>query len=230
LISHVLALFFILSSNVGINTLDTLSLSPKSSSSSGGCLSDDTQEDAGDHYKEEVSIISTTSSSRSDDDYPKISFMIRLLSVKIITVTFQLSQTIDEVKREIQSQFGIYPSQYILKAGYKVLANDNCSLIDYNIQTNQILDVVPRANHRLLGGAEDYNSQDEIDERLKQTVSKLNKTHGLQLHGRSNEELACLLREISLDDRLLVMKASKVPYSQGGKRGMTGILSAMFLI
>jgi len=57
-----------------------------------------------------------------------------------------------------------------------------------------------------------------IDERLKQTVSKLNKTHGLQLHGRSNEELACLLREISLDDRLLVMKAFKVPYSQGGKR------------
>ena len=79
-------------------------------------MSDDTQEDAGDHCKEE--IISTTSSSRSDDDYPKISFMIRLLSVKIITVIFQLSQTIDEVKREIQSQFGIYPSQYILKAGY----------------------------------------------------------------------------------------------------------------
>ena len=176
-------------------------------------MRDDTQEDAGDHCKEEVSIIPTTSSSRSDDDYPKISFMIRLLSVKIITVTFQLSQTIDEVKREIQSQFGIYPSQYILKAGYKVLANDNCSLIDYNIQTNQILDVVPC----LLGGAEDDNSQDEIDERLKQTVSKLNKTHRLQLQGRSNEELACLLREISLDDRLLVMKAFKVPYSQGGK-------------
>ena len=77
---------------------------------------------------------------------------------------------------------------------------------------------VPRANYCLLGGAEDDNSQDEIDERLKQTVSKLNKTHGLQLQGRSNEELACLLREISLDDRLLVMKAFKVPYSQGGKR------------
>ena len=91
------------------------------------------------------------------------------------------------------------------------MANDNCSLIDYNIQTNQILDVVPRANHCLLGGAEDDNSQDEIDERLKQTVSKLNKTHGLQLQGRSNEELACLLREISVDDRLLVMKAFKVP-------------------
>ena len=96
-------------------------------------MSDDTQEDAGDHCKEEVSIISTTSSSRSDDDYPKISFMIRLLSVKIITVIFQLSQTIDEVKREIQSQFGIYPSQYILKAGYKVLLGQR-QLLTYRLQ------------------------------------------------------------------------------------------------
>ena len=68
-------------------------------------MSDDTQEDAGDHCKEEVSIISTPSLSRSDDGYPKVSFMIRLLSVKIIDVTFSLSQTIDEVKNEIQAQF-----------------------------------------------------------------------------------------------------------------------------
>ena len=180
-------------------------------------MSDDTQEDAGDNNKEEVSIISGTSSS-NDDEYPKVSFMIRLPSVKIITVTFSLSQKIDEIKSEIQSQFGLDPSQYILNAGYKVVANDRCSLLDYNIQPNQTLDIVPRANYCLLGGAEDDNSQDGIDERLKQTVSKLKKTHGLQLQGRSNEELAWLLREISVVDRLLVMKAFKVPYSQGGKR------------
>ena len=75
-------------------------------------MSDDTQEDAGDHSKEEVSIISGTSSS-NDDEYPKVSFMIRLPSVKIITVTFSLSQKIDEIKSEIQSQFGLDPSQYI---------------------------------------------------------------------------------------------------------------------
>ena len=120
MISHVLALalFFILSSNVGINTLDTLSLSSKSSSSGGGCLSDDTQEDAGDNNKEEVSIISGTSSS-NDDEYPKVSFMIRLPSVKIITVTFStLSDRLMTIKREIQSQFGtlsisVYPERRI---------------------------------------------------------------------------------------------------------------------
>ena len=79
-----------------------------------------------------LSIISSTSSS-SDEEYPKVSFMIRLPSVKIITVTFSLSQKIDEVKREIQSQFGIYPSQYILKAGYKVLLGQR-QLLTYRLQ------------------------------------------------------------------------------------------------
>ena len=65
-----------------------------------------------------LSIISTSTISSSDDEYPKVSFMIRLLSVKIITVTFHLSQTIDEIMRELQSKFGLC-SQYILKAGYK---------------------------------------------------------------------------------------------------------------
>ena len=216
----------ILSSNVGINTLDTLSLSSKSSSSSGGCLSDDTQEDAGDHCKEEVSIISTTSSSRSDDDYPKIFIRSPSPPYKILKVAYHLSKKISDVKREVQAQLDLHPTAYTLQISrpWPKLLKDSCSLLDYNIHKETTLDIKllrpePSVDqHRLLGGAEDDNSQDEIDERLKQTVSKLNKTHGLQLHGRSNEELACLLREISLDDRLLVMKAFKVPYSQGGKR------------
>lgn len=86
---------------------------------------------------------SLSTSSSSDDKYPKVSFMIRLLSVKIIDVTFSLSQTIDEVKSEIKAQFGLSPSQYILKAGYKTLAQDTCSLADYDIQESSTLDIVP---------------------------------------------------------------------------------------
>jgi len=106
--------------------------------------------------EEEVSDTSSTSSS-SVEEYPKVSFMIRLLSVKIIDVTFSLSQTIDDVRTEIQSQFGLVPSQYILKAGYKALANNRCSLLDCNIQSNQTLDIVPRVNCRLPGGANNDN-------------------------------------------------------------------------
>ena len=84
--------------------------------------------------------------------------MIRLLSIKIIDVTFSLSQTIDDVRTEIQSQFGLVPSQYILKAGYKALANNRCSLLDCNIQSNQTLDIVPRVNCRLPGGANNDNN------------------------------------------------------------------------
>ena len=72
--------------------------------------------------------------------------MIRLFSVKVINVTFSLSRTIDDVRTEIQAQFGLVPSQYILKAGCKTLSNSNCSLLDYNITSNQTLDIVLRAN------------------------------------------------------------------------------------
>ena len=75
-----------------------------------------TQEYIDNCNNEEVSVISSTSLSRVEE-YPRVSFMIRLLSVKIIDVTFSLSQTIDDVRIEIQSQFGLVPSQYILKAG-----------------------------------------------------------------------------------------------------------------
>ena len=92
--------------------------------------------------------------------------MIRLLSIKIIDVTFSLSQTIDDVRTEIQSQFGLVPSQYILKAGYKALANNRCSLLDFNIQSNQTLDIVPRANCRLPGGANNDNDIIEVEDDL----------------------------------------------------------------
>ena len=132
--------------------------------------------------EEEVSDTSSTSSS-SVEEYPRVSFMIRLFSVKIINVTFSLSRTIDDVRTEIQAQFGLVPSQYILKAGCKPLSNSNCSLLDYNITSNQTLDIVLRANQCLSGGtgAKDNNSHDEIDERLKNKISELDSDHGLQL-------------------------------------------------
>ena len=196
-------------------------------------MRDDTQEDAGDHCKEEVSIISTTSSSRSDDDYPKIFIRSPSPPYKILKVAYHLSKKISDVKREVQAQLDLHPTAYTLQISrpWPKLLKDSCSLLDYNIHKETTLDIKllrpePSVDqHGLLGGAEDDNSQDEIDERLKQTVSKLKKTHGLQLQGRSNEELACLLREISVDDRLLVMKAFKVPLlerqCQGGYRRLT---------
>ena len=164
--------------------------------------------------EEEVSDTSSTSSS-SVEEYPKVSFMIRLFSVKIINVTFSLSRTIDDVRTEIQAQFGLVPSQYILKAGCKPLTDDNCSLLEYNIQSNQILDIVLRANQCLrggVGGAVDNNSHDDIDERWKKKVSELDSKHGLQLQEeRSDKEMTVLLRENkSTKERLHVMQDFKV--------------------
>jgi len=169
--------------------------------------------------EEEVSDTSSTSSS-SVEEYPKVSFMIRLFSVKIINVTFSLSRTIDDVRTEIQAQFGLVPSQYILKAGCKTLTDDNCSLLDYNITSNQTLDIVLRANQCLRGGtgAEDNNSHDNIDERLKKKVFELDSEHGLQLQRASDGELALLLRDKSEAERLLVIQAFKVKQSQGRKK------------
>jgi len=112
---------------------------------------------------EETSDTSSTSSS-SVEEYPKVSFMIRLLSVKIIDVTFSLSRTIDDVRNEIRAQFGLVPSQYILKAGCKTLSNSNCSLLDYNITSNQTLDIELRANQCLRGGT-DTNNDDPLYEK-----------------------------------------------------------------
>ena len=142
--------------------------------------------------------------------------MIRLFSVKIINVTFSLSRTIDDVRTEIQAQFGLVPSQYILKAGCKPLSNSNCSLLDYNITSNQTLDIVLRANQCLSGGtgAKDNNSHDEIDERLKNKISELDSDHGLQLQRASDEELGCVLRDKSGADRKLVMRAFKVQLNE----------------
>ena len=164
--------------------------------------------------EEEVSDTSSTSSS-SVEEYPRVSFMIRLFSVKIINVTFSLSRTIDDVRTEIQAQFGLVPSQYILKAGCKPLSNSNCSLLDYNITSNQTLDIVLRANQCLRGGtgAKDNNSHDNIDERLRKKVSELDSDHGLQLQRASDEELRVLLRDMSTADRKLVMQDFKVPSS-----------------
>jgi len=167
--------------------------------------------------EEEVSDTSSTSSS-SVEEYPRVSFMIRLFSVKIINVTFSLYRTIDDVRTEIQAQFGLVPSQYILKAGCKTLSNSNCSLLDYNIQSNQTLDIVLRANQCLrggVGGAEDNNSHDDIiDERLKKKISELDSDHGLQLQRASDEELRVLLRDMSTADRKIVMKAFNIQLNE----------------
>jgi len=48
--------------------------------------------------------------------------------------------------------FGLSPSQYVLKAGYKKLAHDTCSLADYNIQEGNTLDILPRSDYHILGG------------------------------------------------------------------------------
>ena len=56
--------------------------------------------------------------------------------------------------------------------------------------------------------------QDEIDVRLKQTVSKLNKRHGLQ--EKSNKAVNDLIQKMSKDELIVISKDFKVPYSQGG--------------
>jgi len=71
------------------------------------------------HTTSSLSSSYTSSFSNDDESLPTIEFMIRLTSVKIITVKYPLSKTIDEVKNEIEVQFGLSPSQYVLKAGYK---------------------------------------------------------------------------------------------------------------
>ena len=100
------------------------------SSSNSEVSSDSNVSSSGDdgHNRQESNISSSVH---------QVSFMIRLFSVKIINVTFSLSRTIDDVRTEIQAQFGLVPSQYILKAGCKTLTDDNCSLLDYNITSNQ---------------------------------------------------------------------------------------------
>ena len=185
----------------------------------------------------EVSSDSNVSSSGDDghnrqesnisSSVHQVSFMIRLPSVKIITVRFNLFETtIGEVKSEIQNQFGLCPSQYILKLGYKKLASDNCSLADYNIQERNTLDIVLRAISSLPAGGTDANdderdplydwstnSPDEIDERLKKKISELDDKHGLHLQERSNEELKYVLRDKPEADRKHVMRDFKVQSS-----------------
>jgi len=122
-------------------------------------------------FYDEENNSSCTSSSSCDSDssdgeevsskinYPTNTDMIRM-PIKTTTGRFDLfNTTIEDVKDEVFNQFGLYPSQYILKAGYKVLAKDNCLLSDYNMQENDTLDIVLRANHHLLGGT--YNSTSE---------------------------------------------------------------------
>jgi len=97
------------------------------------------------------------------------------------------------------------------------LANNRCSLLDCNIQSNQTLDIVPRANQCLrggVGGAEDNNSHDDIDERLKKKISELDSEHGLQLQRASDGELALLLRDMSTADRKIVMKAFNIQLNE----------------
>ena len=190
------------------------------SSSNSEVSSDSNVSSSGDdgHNRQESNISSSVH---------QVSFMIRLPSVKIITVRFNLFETtIGGVKSEIQNQFGLCPSQYILKLGYKKLANDNCSLADYNIQERNTLDVVLRAISSLPAGGTDANdderdplydwstnSPDEIDERLKKKISELDDKHGLHLQERSNEELKYVLRDKPEADRKHVMRDFKVQSS-----------------
>jgi len=109
----------------------------------------------------------------------------------MISLTFHLSQTIGEVKSKIQLQFGLHPSQYILKAGWKVVYKDKCSLADYNIQENQTLDIVPRVNHGpLLGGSGNDNivrTCKELERMTRDDIRTLLNSKGLSIRGIKSE-------------------------------------------
>jgi len=123
-----------------------------------------------------------------------IRFFVRSSSAKkMISLTFHLSQTIGEVKSDIQLQFGLHPSQYILKAGWKVMSKDKCSLADYNIQDNQTLDIVPRVNHPLLGGGGGGGTDNIVVTRQElecmkwDDIQTLLNSKGLSIRGRKSE-------------------------------------------
>jgi len=82
------------------------------------------------------------------------------------------------VKNEIQTLLGLYPTEYILQVSEKStkLTFDDCSLADYNIHKDTTLDIkllhlTAEQRAGLNGGAEDNNSHNDIDERLKKVVS-----------------------------------------------------------
>ena len=127
-----------------------------------------------------------------------IRFFVRSSSAKkMISLTFHLSQTIGEVKSKIQLQFGLHPSQYILKAGWKVVYKDICSLADYNIQENQTLDIVPRVNHGLLGGGGNDNivrTRQELECMKWEELQTLLNSKGLSTDGKKSELISRYLK------------------------------------
>jgi len=133
-------------------------------------------------------------------------------SSKPITLAWYPTKTIGQVKSELQARLGLLPSQYLLHIkGSKMLSEDSCSLSDYGIHKNANLEVLLP----LRGGPSKVEELVvDIDERLKNKISELDSEHGLQLHKRSDGELALLLRDMSTADRKIVMKAFNIQLNE----------------
>ena len=131
-------------------------------------------------------------------------------SSKLMTLTWYPTKTIGQVKSELQARLGLLPSQYLLHIkGSKMLSEDSCSLSDYGIHKNANLEVLLP----LRGGPSKVEELVvDIDERLKNKISELDSEHGLQLHKRSDEEMAVRLRDMS--NRKIVMKAFNIQLNE----------------
>jgi len=131
-------------------------------------------------------------------------------SSKPITLAWYPTKTIGQVKSELQARLGLLPSQYLLHIkGSKMLSEDSCSLSDYGIHKNANLEVLLP----LRGGPSKVEELVvDIDERLKNKISELDSEHGLQLHKRSDEEMAVRLRDMS--NRKIVMKAFNIQLNE----------------
>jgi len=127
-----------------------------------------------------------------------------------MTLTWYPTKTIGQVKSELQARLGLLPSQYLLHIkGSKMLSEDSCSLSDYGIHKNANLEVLLP----LRGGPSKVEELVvDIDERLKNKISELDSEHGLQLHKRSDEEMAVRLRDMS--NRKIVMKAFNIQLNE----------------
>ena len=157
-------------------------------------------------------------------------------------MAFHPSKKISDVKSEVQARLGLHPSEYILQlqipGRLPKSLQDRCSLLDCNIHVDATLNIklsIPAAlessveQQGLLGGSEDGDLNDEMDERLAGRISDLDIEHGLRLHERSDDELKCLLQNRSEAGRKLVMQDFKIQLSVSRRRLKKDELIASFL-